>query len=158
MDFEVNFNPDVSVNSPNQSPNTVAVLNSLICNKSIQLIVPATSVYTQSAISMPLNALSGIAVDGVNIINVNNLEQVDAFYPPTIIRPEGADQCLSHPAENGEYHYHIASGCMVNPHPGNLIVRSPTIGCLNNVSNYSLQTLTSCKTLTVTMVLKKLVM
>ena len=149
VDFEVNFNPVVSINSPNHAPTTAATLTSLICNISSQTTVPAGSAYVQSSGSTQLNALAGIAIDGVNILNVNSLNQVDPFYPPTGFQPEGADQCLSHPAGNGEFHYHIASGCMVNPPPGNVTNCSPNIGCLNNVASYSIQTFSSLRTLTV---------
>ena len=149
IDFEVNFNPDVSVNSPNRSPTTAADLSAILCNISNQADVPSTSAYVQSPISTRLNALAGVATDGVNILNVNSLNQVDPFYPTGNLPAEGADQCLSHPAGNGEFHYHIASGCMVNPPPGNLTNCSPEINSLNNVAPYSIQTFSALKTLTV---------
>ena len=149
VDFEVNFNPDVSVNSPNQAPTSATALSSLACNISNQATVPAASAYAESSGSTRLNALAGVAVDGVNILNVNSINQVDPFYPPAGFSAEGIDQCLSHPAGNGEFHYHISSGCMVDPPQGNLTNCSPTIGCLNNVSSYSLQTFASFKNLTI---------
>ena len=149
VDFEVNFNPDVNVNSPNYAPTTVTALSALNCNISSQTSVPTNSAYMESPGSTRLNVLAGVAIDGVNILNVNSMNQIDPFYPPAGFQPEGADQCLSHPAGNGEFHYHIASGCMVNPPQGNLTNCSPNIGCLNNVSGYSLQTFSSSKNLTV---------
>ncbi|CAF0969399.1 unnamed protein product [Adineta steineri] len=149
VDFEVNFNPDVSVNSPNQSPTTTAAVSTLLCNITNQASVPATSAFTMGQYSMPQNALAGIAVDGVEILNANSMNAVDPFYPTGGYPAEGADQCISHPAGSGEFHYHIASGCMVNPPAGNLTGCSPEIGCLNNVANYSLKTFSSYKTLTV---------
>ena len=150
VDFEVNFNPDVSVNSPNHSPTTVAALNAIVCNISGQSTVPTASAFTLSQNSVPAGALAGIAVDGVSILNVNSLNNVDPFFPnPSSFGSEGADQCLSHPAGMGEYHYHVASGCMVNPPSGNLSNCSPNIGCLNNVGSYSVQMFSSYRTLTV---------
>ena len=127
VDFEVNFNPDVNRSSPNQAPTSAAALSSLICNISSQTSVPAGSAFVQIPGSSQLNALAGVAVDGVNILNVNSINQVDPFYPPAGFSAEGADQCLSHPAGNGEFHYHIASGCMVNPPQGNVTTCSPNI-------------------------------
>ena len=147
IDFEVNFNPDVSVNAPNQAPSTLSALNNIVCNISNQITVPASSAY--AAISMFIPVLAGVAVDGVSILNVNSLNQVDPFYPSGNFTPEGADQCLSHPTGMGEYHYHIASGCIVNPPLGNIDGCTPMIGCANNVANYSLQTFLSYKNLTV---------
>jgi hypothetical protein len=149
IDFEVNFNPDVSVNSPNQSPSSAAALSNLICNITSESTVPTVSAFVQSSVSMPLNTLAGVAVDGVDILNVNSANQVDPFYPAGDFQAEGVDQCLSHPTSNGEYHYHIASGCMVNPLSGNLTGCTPNIGCANNIASYSLQTFSSFKTLTV---------
>ncbi len=149
IDFEVNFNPDVSVNSPNQSPLSAAALSNLICNITSESTVPTASAFVQFPGSGQLGVLAGVAVDGVSILNVNSLNQVDPFYPAGGFAPEGCDQCLSHPAGNGQYHYHIASGCMVNPPQGNLTGCTPNIGCANNIASYSLQTFSSFKTLTV---------
>ncbi|CAF3754318.1 unnamed protein product [Adineta steineri] len=150
IDFEVNFNPDVSVNSPNQSPTTTAAVSALLCNVTNQGSVPATSAYNRSQISTPQDALAGVAVDGVEILNANSANLVDPFYPAGGYPSEGADQCISHPAPtSGEYHYHVASGCMVNPPAGNLTGCGPDIGCLNNVANYSLKMFSSYKNLTV---------
>ncbi|CAF1214715.1 unnamed protein product [Adineta steineri] len=136
IDFEVNFNPDVSVNSPNQSPATTAAVT--------------TSAYNRSQISTPQDALAGVAVDGVEILNANSANFVDPFYPPAGYSPEGADQCISHPAPtSGEYHYHMASGCMLNPPAGNISGCGPDTGCSPNVANYSLQMFSSYKNLTV---------
>ena len=147
IDFEVNFNPDVSVNAPNHAPSTLSALNSIVCNLSSQFNVPTTSAY--SSTGMFAAVMAGVAVDGVIILNVNSMNQVDPFYPSGNFTREGADQCLSHPTGQGEYHYHIASGCMVNPPSGNLVGCSPMIGCANNVANYSMQTFSSYKNLTV---------
>ena len=149
IDFEVNFNPDVSVNSPNHSPTTAGALSNIVCNISSQSTVPSTSAYVQYSSSMAHSVIAGVAVDGVDIFNVNSANQVDPFYPTGGFTPEGGDQCLSHPGGGGEFHYHTGSGCMLNPPQGNVSNCSPTIGCLNNVSYYSIQTFSSYRTLTV---------
>ena len=149
IDFEVNFNPDVSVQSLHHNLSTASALNNILCNISNHVNVPSTSALVQLPISMPLHVLAGVAVDGVSILNVNSLNQVDPFYPPVGFSPEGADQCLSHPTGHGEFHYHIASGCMINPPPGNVSNCGPNIGCLNNVSSYSIGSFPSNRTLTI---------
>ena len=149
IDFEVNFNPDVSVNSPNQSPSTAGQLSNILCNITSQSTVPSTSNYVQYASTQSLSVTAGIAVDGVHIFNVNSANQVDPFYPTGGFTAEGADQCLSHPGGGGEFHYHSGSGCMLNPPSGNLSGCSPTIGCLNNVGPYSVGLFSSYRTLTV---------
>jgi hypothetical protein len=72
------FNPDVSVNSPNQSPISAVALSNVIFNISNQAVVPTTTAYIQSSVNMPLNALDE---RGVNTLDVNSLNQVDPFYP-----------------------------------------------------------------------------
>ena len=148
IDFEVNFNPDVSVNSPIQSPLTAAAVSSLICDLTTHSNVPSASNYVQSQLSTPLPTTAGVGIDGLSIFNANSLNQVDPFYPAGGFPPEGVDQCLSHPG-GGELHYHMASGCMVNPPQGNLTGCIPQIGCANNIAPYSLQMFSSYKTLTV---------
>ncbi|CAF1093978.1 unnamed protein product [Adineta ricciae] len=150
IDFEVNFNPDVSVNVPVQSPTTVADLSKLLCNITNHASVPAISNFVKSQNASMMDTVAGVAVDGVSIFNVNSANLVDPFYPnPTTFPTEGADQCLSHPGGGGELHYHVASGCMVNPPSGNLTGCGPDIGCLNNVANYSIQMFSSYRVLTV---------
>ena len=149
IDFEVNFNPDVSINSPNHAPSTVSALNNLLCNISNHISVPSWSNYIRMPSSMPIDVLAGVAVDGVTILNVNSMNQVDPFYPPAGYSAEGADQCLSHPSGNGEFHYHISSGCILNPPPGNISGCSPNIGCLNSVSTYSISSYSAYRRMTV---------
>lgn len=150
IDFEVDFNPDVSVNAPVQSPTTVGDISKLLCNITNHASVPATSNFVQKSNLLAMAVIAGVAVDGVSIFNVNSANLVDPFYPnPTSYGAEGADQCLSHPGGGGELHYHVASGCMVNPPSGNLTGCGPDIGCLNNVGNYSVQMFSSAQTLTV---------
>ncbi|UJR07703.1 hypothetical protein I4U23_011988 [Adineta vaga] len=150
IDFEVNFNPDVSVNSPNKAPANAGELSKLLCNISNHADVPTASSFVMYQSSMAMSVIAGVAIDGISIFNVNSANQVDPFYPnPSSYAAEGADQCLSHPGGGGELHYHIGSGCTVNPPSGNLTGCSPEIGCLNNIANYSVQTFSSLKTLTV---------
>ncbi|CAF1113288.1 unnamed protein product [Adineta ricciae] len=150
IDFEVNFNPDVSVNSPVQSPTSVGDVSKLLCNITNHASVPATSKFVKNTTMAAMDVIAGVAVDGVSIFNVNSANLVDPFFPnPTSYAAEGADQCLSHPGGGGELHYHVASGCMVNPPSGNLTGCGPDIGCLNNVANYSVQMFSSNQTLTV---------
>ncbi|CAF3715558.1 unnamed protein product [Rotaria sp. Silwood1] len=148
IDFEVNFNPDVSVNSPNHAPSTAAALNNILCNISNHMSVPSTSAYTRLPASMPIDVLAGVAVDGVTILNVNSINQVDPFYPPPGYPMEGADQCLSHPTGAGEFHYHISSGCILNPPKGTVSGCGPDIGCANNISSYSISTFSAYRRLT----------
>ncbi|UJR07632.1 hypothetical protein I4U23_011920 [Adineta vaga] len=148
IDFEVNFNPDVSVNSPNKAPANAGELSKLLCNISNHADVPTASNFVMHQRSMAMSVIAGVAIDGISIFNVNSANLVDPFYPnPSSYAAEG--QCLSHPGGGGELHYHIASGCMVNPPSGNLTGCSPEIGCLNNVAAYSVQTFSSLKNLTV---------
>lgn len=149
IDFEVNFNPAVNVNSPNQAPTTAGALSNILCNTSSQSTVPSTSNYVQYSNSLAHQVVAGIAVDGAHVFNVNSANQVDPFYPTGGFSAEGADACISHPGGGGEFHHHTASGCMFDPPQGNVSNCSPVIGCLNNVSNYMIQTFSSYQTLTV---------
>lgn len=149
IDFEVNFNPDVSINSPNQSPSTAGQLSNILCNISSASSVPSPSNYVQRTTAQSMSVTAGIAVDGLHIFNVNSANQVDPFYPTGSFAAEGADQCLSHPGGGGEFHYHSGSGCMLNPPQGNVSNCSPQINCLNNVGPYSVSMFSSYRTLTV---------
>ena len=127
---------------------TAGELSSLLCNTTTHASVPSASAYVQRSSSTAFTPLAGVSVDGVSIFNVNSANQVDPFYPTGGFSAEGADQCLSHPGGGGEFHYHVGSGCPLNP-PANVSNCSPTIGCLNNVANYSIGMFSSYKTLTV---------
>ena len=43
IDFTTNFNPDVSVNSPNHSPTTQSALSGIVCDIGNQMTVPSAS-------------------------------------------------------------------------------------------------------------------
>jgi hypothetical protein len=104
MDFEVNFNPNVNVTTLVQVLSTLTALKDLICNIFSLITVGSSSSYSLTLISMPLNVLTGVAVDGVTTLDANSLNEVDPFYPAGGISPEGADECLSHPAVHGVFH------------------------------------------------------
>jgi hypothetical protein len=150
IDFEVNFNPDVSVNAPYKTATTVTALNSIVCNISTETVVPSGSSYIGYSSDQSLYTLAGVAIDGMAILNVNSANQVDPFYPPSGYPKEGVDQCLSHPNQYGTYHYHISSGCMVSPPSGNISSCASNTACGSNIANFSLQSFpSSAKTLTV---------
>ncbi|CAF3957813.1 unnamed protein product [Rotaria sordida] len=150
VDFEVNFNPNVNVNSPVQNPTTSSQLNSIVCNISSQASVPSASNYVSYSSSGSLNTLAGISVDGVTILNVNSANNVDPFYPTGNYASELVDACLGHPnaASNG-YHYHIASGCPLNPPTGMIGSCKSTPACNASIANYSISKFSPYRTLTV---------
>lgn len=150
IDFEVNFNPAVSINTPYQSPSTQSQLNAIVCNITSQATVPSASSYVGYSNSNNLRTLAGLAIDGVPILNVNSANQVDPFYPTGGYAAESVDSCLSHPSGSGVYHYHISSGCIVSPPTGNITACDMNTQCKSKIANYSLQSYpTSAKKLTV---------
>lgn len=66
VDFEVNFNPDVSVNSPNVNVTTQSAINTAVCNLTCLTRVPAWSNY-RSYSSINMDVFSGVSMDGVSI-------------------------------------------------------------------------------------------
>ncbi|CAF3513254.1 unnamed protein product [Rotaria sp. Silwood1] len=150
VDFEVNFNPDVNINSPTHNPTTESQLNSILSNISNQASVPSASNYVSKSSSDSFNTLAGISVDGVTILNVNSANNVDPFYPAGNFTPESVDACLGHPnPSNNGYHYHIASGCALNPPTGKIASCKNTPACNASVANYTISTFSSYRTLTV---------
>ncbi|CAF0833085.1 unnamed protein product, partial [Adineta ricciae] len=81
IDFEVNFNPDVSVNSPVQSPTSIGDVSNLLCNITNHASVPATSNFVKNTTMAAMDVIAGVAVDGVSIFNVNSANLVDPFFP-----------------------------------------------------------------------------
>jgi hypothetical protein len=150
IDFQVNFNPDVSVNSPVQSATTSSGLSSIICNINGQSSVPSASNYASSSSMMAMTTLAGISVDGVPILNVNSANNVDPFYPAGGFSPETVDACLGHPSPstNG-YHYHIGTGCALNPPSGSILSCLSTAACNSSIANYSITSFSSYRSLTV---------
>lgn len=150
IDFEVNFNPKVSVNSPNHSPTTQSELNNIICNISNQQSVPSTSNFVTTSAAELMQVLAGVSIDNVAILNVNSANNADPFYPPAGSTAESVDECLGHPNVGGIYHYHIASGCAVSPPTGNISTCNALSACSNNIASYFLTTFpSSARTLTV---------
>ena len=97
IDFEVDFNPTVSVNSPKQSASTQSQLDGILCNLASQTAAPSSSnlvTYLQQAY---LEVLAGVSIDNFSILNVNSADNVDPFYPPSGYTAEMVDSCLAHP-------------------------------------------------------------
>jgi hypothetical protein len=150
IDFEVNFNPVVSVKSPKVSASTQSELYGIMCNISSQQDVPSSSNYVSYSAPGTVGTLAGLSIDNVAILNVNSANSVDPFYPPSGYTSESVDSCLNHPQAGGIYHYHMMSGCAVSPPTGNISSCSAINHYRNNVSYYSLTIFpSSAKTLTV---------
>jgi hypothetical protein len=150
IDFEVNFNPTVNVNSPTHSPSSQTELDNIICNISNQEFAPASSNLVSYSQPQTLTTLAGVSIDGVAIMNANSALDTDPFYPPPGDQVEKVDACLAHPQENGIYHYHMASGCAVSPPSGNISTCDATYACSADIATYSLTLFpSSAKKLTV---------
>ncbi|CAF1318629.1 unnamed protein product [Rotaria sp. Silwood1] len=150
VDFEVNFNPDVNINSPVYSPTTASALSSIVCNINNQASVPSVSNYVSNSSTGALNTLAGISVDGVTLLNVNSANNVDPFYPAGGFSSESVDACLGHPnPSNNGYHYHAGFACALNAPTGNILSCSGTSACSASVANYSIASFSSFRTLTV---------
>jgi hypothetical protein len=98
---------------------------------------------------MQIDTVAGVSVDGVAIMNVNSANDVDPFYPAGGLTAESVDACLGHPNTNDIYHYHIASGCAVNPPSGTISTCTGTSSCSSNLASYAISLFTSYRTLTV---------
>ncbi len=150
IDFEVNFNPSVSVNSPNHVATTQSALSTIVCDIMNQATVPSGSNFVAYGASSTISTVAGVSIDGVAIMNVNSANDIDPFYPPAGDTAESVDACLAHAQATGIYHYHIASGCAVSPPTGNISTCSQTTACANNIASYFLTLFpTSAQTLTV---------
>ncbi len=150
FDFEVDFNPTVSVNSPVHSPTTATELDAILCDITNEQTAPSTSNLVTYSSSSALITLAGVSIDNVAIFNVNSANDVDPFYPPSGYSAEVVDACLSHPQTAGIYHYHMASGCAVSPPSGNISSCSATPACAADIASYSLTLFpSSAKKLTV---------
>ena len=147
-DFEVNYNPDVSVNSLNQNLSTVSALSTLVCNLNNQASVPSASGYVNYG-TTGLSTAAGVSIDGVLIFNVDSANNIDPFFPPAGGTAEMVDSCLAHCQNTGIYHYHIASSCALNPPTGNITSCAQTSACSSNIATYSLFGFSSYQTLTV---------
>jgi hypothetical protein len=148
VDFEVNFNPAVSVNSLNQNLNTVSLLSQTLCTLTNPSTVPSASGFVNYG-TMDLTTATGVSVDGVMIFSPDSLNDVDPFYPPPGAQAERVDTCLAHCQATGQYHYHISSGCMVNPPSGPIGPCAPNSTCGSNIANYSISGFANYQTMTV---------
>ncbi|CAF4448156.1 unnamed protein product [Rotaria socialis] len=124
----VDFNPDVSINSPLYTPIT-------------------TSQFTSGY----LNILAGVSVYGVTLLNANSANNVDPFYPAGGFSAETVDACLGHPSPvTNEYHYHAGFGCALDPPSGAILYCAGTTACSTSVANYSIAKFSNHRNLTVT--------
>ncbi len=148
IDFEVNFNPAVSVNSLNTNLNTVSLLSQTLCTlTSGASTVPSASGFVNYGIN--IDTATGVSVDGVVMFTPDSANNVDPFYPPSGFPSEQVDSCLAHCQAAGIYHYHIASGCMVNPPTGSISACAAVPSCSSNISAYSISGFSSYQTMTV---------
>jgi hypothetical protein len=83
IDFEVNYNPDVSVNAPRLNVTTLSDLNTAVCNFRNVASAPDNSQLLVYSSPTTVNAVAGISLDGVAIYNGDNYYYQDTFYPPT---------------------------------------------------------------------------
>lgn len=149
IDFTVNFNPDVSINSPVANPQSAAALYSIACITTSQSSVPSASNFVQNLNSTTLSVLAGVSIDGVSILNVNSANYVDPFYPTGGFSAESVDACLGHPNPANIYHYHMASACALNQPSGSISACSSLTSCSSSIANYAISAFSSYRTLTV---------
>ena len=147
IDFEVNFNPDVNINSLNTNLTTVSALTQTIGTPTSSTTVPSASGFVNYGASS-LMTITGIAIDGVVIFATDSANNVDPFLPPAGYAAESVDSCLAHCDGQGRYHYHISSGCMVSPPNGSITACANTT-CISQVANYSLSSFYNHQTMTV---------
>ncbi|CAF1396730.1 unnamed protein product [Adineta steineri] len=146
VDFEVNFNPDVNINSPNYNLNDTSSLSQTICTLTNPSVVPLASNFVNYG-ATNLDTATGVSVDGVMIFSPDSANNVDPFYPPPSSPAESVDSCLAHCQVNGVYHYHIGSGCMLDP-PIGPIAPCANNDCGTNIANYSISSFYNHQTLT----------
>ncbi|CAF1103249.1 unnamed protein product [Adineta steineri] len=146
VDFEVNFNPDVNINSPNYNLNDASSLSQTVCTLTNPSMVPLASNFVNYG-ATNLDTATGVSVDGVMIFSPDSANNVDPFYPPPSSPAESVDSCLAHCQVNGVYHYHIGSGCMLDP-PIGPIAPCANNDCGTNIANYSISSFYNHQTLT----------
>lgn len=147
IDFEVNFNPSVNITVLNHNVTSVSELSTVVCNINNQATAPTGSNLVNYGIQ--IDTVAGVSVDGVSIMNVNSLNDVDPFYPTGGLSTELVDACLGHPNAQNTYHYHMASGCSLNPPSGTITSCAANTACSANISAYAMTLLTSYRTLTI---------
>ncbi|CAF1478491.1 unnamed protein product [Adineta steineri] len=148
VDFEVNFNPDVSINSLNSNLNTVSSLSQTLCTLTSASTAPSASGFVNYG-TTGLTTATGVSVDGVMIFTPDSTNNIDPFFPPAGGTAETVDSCLAHCQAAGIYHYHIASGCQVNPPTGNITSCAANSSCISNIATYSISSFLSYQTKTV---------
>ena len=79
IDFEVNFNPDISIHSLMHSPTTTQALDSVVCNVRSQSTVPQKSGYVAYS-QTSMTTIVGVAIDNVPILNANMANGGDPFH------------------------------------------------------------------------------
>jgi len=137
VDFETNFNPDVSNNVLNENLNTVSLLSQTICVLTVTKTIPSASGFVNYG-TTSIDTAAGVSVDGVMIFSPDSANNIDPFYPPAGSTAELVDTCLAHCQTAGIYHYHIGSGCMVNPPNGSITACARTSSCNSTIANYSI--------------------
>ena len=147
IDFEVNFNPDVSINSLNSNLSTVSSLSQALCILTSVSSVPSASGFVNYGTS--LNTATGVSVDGVVIFSADSANNVDPFFPTGGIATESVDSCLAHCQVFGVYHYHIGTSCMLNPPTGSISQCASISACSSNIATYSISSFSSYQTKTV---------
>ncbi|CDW91050.1 UNKNOWN [Stylonychia lemnae] len=152
IDFKVNWNKKMSINSTNYSPATQTDLDTLICKANWPSVLPEYSQFTNMISSQPadLDEFVGIALNGVllssgfSTLNMN----VDPIFPieydqVTNINDakEMGDTCLTSVHNGNNYHhYHIISPCILD---SDLQAKSQQVacfmdsGCSDNLIQYS---------------------
>ena len=88
----------------------------------------------------PLGTAAGIAITGGYIYNALAGGNIDA------VENEGKslDVCLSHPAPQGDYHYHYWSSCLKKDMGFFSATEAPkrcsaTSGCVNDTANFTMK-------------------
>jgi hypothetical protein len=148
VDFEVNFNPDVSsLTSLNQNLNSISSISQFMCTLTFPQTVPSASGFVNYG-ATGIDTATGVSVDGVMIYSPDSLNNVDPFYPPPSVSAESVDTCLAHCQAAGIYHYHIGAGCMVNLPSGSISACAATT-CISNIANYSINGFYNYQTMTV---------
>ncbi len=148
VDFETNFNPDVNINSLNETLNTVSLLSQTICVLTVTKTIPSASGFVNYG-TTNIDTAAGVSVDGVMIFSPDPANNVDPFYPPAGSPLESVDTCLAHCQAAGIYHYHIGIGCIVNPPTRSITACASNSSCISSIATYSISGFAKYQTKTV---------
>jgi hypothetical protein len=149
INFTVNFNPDVSVNTLQYNPMTEKDLDTIVCNTNSTKSVPNSANFILDSSSINVDQIAGISIDGVPIFNALNTGNEDIFYSKTNISTKLVDECLGYNATDGTYRYRIGSSCPLDP-PNFITTTCNNIpACNASIANYSISMFNDTKTLTV---------